>query len=249
MRARVSRALDAAGAGARCAAMWLRRAPGTLVWLAILLVTEAISMHLAPEALHDVLGARSTNLYNLAHDPVHVLVVSAFWLAGGTWLEYLVIFLVFMAPAERWLGTWRWLAVVATAHVVATYVSQGIVFLAIRNGAEPVSEVHTLDYGVSYALAGVQAVLTWHIARPWRWLYLAGLLGVYVVPLTFDLDFTKIGHLTAALLGLALYPVTRGRGAPWDPWTAWPLSRWTRARQVAAPAEEIEPVSVRRERR
>ncbi len=221
MGARADHALAAAGDAAREAGRWLRGAPGTLVWLGILLVTEVVSGRLSPEALHDVLGARSTNLDHLASDPLHVLVVSAFWLAGGTWLSYAVLFLVFVATTERWLGTRRWLVVLATAHVVATYVSQGILYLWIQVGREPASEAHTLDYGVSYALAGCQAVLTWHVARPWRWGYLAVLLAVYTVPLLADVDFTDAGHLTAALLGLALYPLTRGIGEPWDPRRTW----------------------------
>jgi hypothetical protein len=38
--------------------------------------------------------------------------------------------------------------------------------------------------GVSYFLVGVMAVLTYHIARPWRWAYLAILLLIFGFPLT-----------------------------------------------------------------
>lgn len=42
---------------------------------------------------------------------------------------------------------------------------------------------------------------------PWRYVYLAGLLVFYGVPLIFATNFTAIGHMSALLLGLACYPI------------------------------------------
>lgn len=195
--------------------MWLfvRRAPGTFVWLAILLVTSTIARYLPPATLQDVLGARSTNLHHLAEDPIRVLVSSAFWLAGGGWIWYSILYLLFHAPAERWLGTPRWLGVVVLAHVGATYLSEGLLYLAIRHGDAPASAVNTLDVGVSYALAGVVAVLAYRIPAPWRYFYAGVVLAVYAIPLFGALTFTDIGHFTAALIGFACYPLTRRRAA------------------------------------
>lgn len=214
------------------AAAWayVRRAPGTFVWLAILLVTSIVMNRLSPTVLNDVLGNRSTNLHHLQEDPIRVLISSAFWLAGGSWLSYFVLYNLFHVPVERWLGTWRWLTVAVVAHVGATYISEGVLYLAIQHGRAPESAVNTLDVGVSYALAGVTAVLAYRLTPPWRYLYAVGVLLVYGLPLLGGLTFTDIGHFTAVLIGFACYPLTRARPETWDP-EEWASS--IRARVVA----------------
>ncbi|WP_227996865.1 rhomboid-like protein [Nocardia australiensis] len=200
-------------------AVWsyMRSAPGTYIWLAILLVTTIVVRQLSPEATQLVLGNRSTNLHHLREDPIRVLVSSIFWIAGSTWLSYLVLYSIFHAQAERWLGTLRWLVVLAIAHVGATYISEGVLYWAIRHGHAPQRAVFTLDVGVSYALAGVIAVLAFRIAPPWRYLYVLGVVAFYTYPMLSQLDFTDVGHFTAMLIGFACYPLSRGRPGHWDP--------------------------------
>lgn len=211
-------------------AVWayLRSAPGTYLWLAILLLSTIVMHHISPETERMLLGNRSTNLHHLREDPIRVLISSMFWLAGGGWLVYAVAYTVFHAQAERWLGTLRWLAVLLTAHIGATYISEGVLYWAIRQGHAPESARYTLDYGVSYALAGVVAVLAFRIARPWRFLYAAGVLVFYAIPLFEHRTFTDVGHFTAVLIGFACYPLTRGRPGPWDPVAAWSSVRGRR---------------------
>ncbi|WP_186626450.1 rhomboid-like protein [Rhodococcus sp. BP22] len=201
----------------RAAGSYVRRAPGTFVWLAILLVTTITMRHLSPDTLDVLLGNRSTNLHHLSQDPVRVLIASAFWLEGGGWLTYFVLYNIFHVPGERWLGTLRWVSVVVVSHVGATYVSEGVLYWAIQHGYAPESAVTTLDVGVSYGLAGVIAILTYRIASPWRYVYFAGVLVFYAVPLFVDVNFTAVGHFTAVLLGLCCYPLTRSRDGVWSP--------------------------------
>ncbi|WP_037606356.1 rhomboid-like protein [Streptacidiphilus rugosus] len=212
---------------------YVRRAPGTFVWLAILFVTTQIVRHVDPTVADHILEKRSTNLHYLAVSPVRVLITSAFWIAGGGWFFYFVLYNIFHVPAERWLGTARWLAVLAIAHVGATYISEGVLYWSIQHGYAPESAKFTLDYGVSYALAGVEAVLTYLIVRPWRYLYVVCVLGYYGFALIHTRDFTSVGHFTAALLGLACYPLTRGRPGSFDPAaaarSAW---QWLRRRRT-----------------
>ncbi|WP_399089644.1 rhomboid-like protein [Streptomyces sp. BBFR2] len=191
----------------------LRRAPGTFLWLGVLLVTSAIMHRCSPEVLTDFLQRRSTNIHNLLHAPGRVLLTSALWLDGGGWPLHFVLYNVVHAPAERWLGTRRWLAVLATAHIGATYLSEGLLAVAIRTGAAPESAVNTLDVGVSYALAGVVAVLTYRLAGPWRYAYALGVLAFYGGPLLTGRGFTDVGHFAAALIGFACRPLTRGAPA------------------------------------
>ncbi|WP_326770120.1 hypothetical protein OG978_22465 [Streptomyces sp. NBC_01591] len=200
-----------AGVWLRSAGSWIRSAPGTYIWLAALFVTTVIVHQMSPEFEEDFLRQRSTNIHELTQDPVRVLFASAFWIDGGHWIPYAFLYTVFHAPAERWLGTLRWLTVALLAHVLASLVSEGVLAWAIRHGHVPSSAANTLDVGVSYALAGVVAVLTYRIPPPWRYVYLFAVLVVYGVPLITGRSFTDLGHFTAVLIGLACHPLTRSR--------------------------------------
>ncbi|MFD9332162.1 rhomboid-like protein [Streptomyces sp. NPDC060065] len=201
----------------RAARSYIGRAPGTYIWLAILFITTVAMHHMSPEFEEEFLRQRSTNIHELSSNPVRVLFSSAMWIDGGHWLPYAVLYTVFHAQAEHWLGTARWLVVCVAAHVLATLISEGALLLAIRHGVAPHSAVNTLDIGVSYALAGVIAVLTYRIAAPWRYPYVAVALVVYGVPLVTGRTFTDLGHFTSVLIGLACYPLVRGRGKAWNP--------------------------------
>ncbi|MFJ4184788.1 rhomboid-like protein [Kitasatospora sp. NPDC089509] len=201
---------------ARAVWRYVRRAPGSYLWLAILLVTTQVIRHVDPATAERILQRRSTNLHHLQVSPIRVLATSALWIDGG-WPTYFVLYNLFHVPAERWLGTLRWLSVAVLAHVGATYLSEGVLGWAIHRGLAAPKAVFTLDYGVSYALAGVVAVLTYLIVRPWRYLYAAGVLAVYVLGVHQSRDYTSVGHLSAALIGFACYPITRDRPGSFDP--------------------------------
>jgi hypothetical protein len=197
-------------------------APLTYSWLTVLLVTTIIGRHLTKRQYHVTVLDSSTNIQHLLRDPLEVLFYSLFWIDGRYWAPYLVLFTLFLAPAEHWLGHLRWLTVGLTAHIGATYISEGLLFLAIRYHDAPHRLMHARDIGVSYFLVGVIAVLTYHIVSPWRWGYLAILLVIFGFPLAHiavkDLNFTAIGHFTAIFVGLCCYPMARHRkGRPIDP--------------------------------
>ena len=193
---------------------FVRSAPLTYVWLMVLLFTTIVQHQLTRHELHTVLVHRSTNIYHLGTDPLYVLFSSLFWVDGADWLQCLVFFTVFLAPAERWLGQLRWLAVGLTAHVAATYISEGSLYLAIQQHIEPEKMVHIRDIGVSYFMVGVASVLAYRIAPPWRWGYLAVLITVFTVPLIIHANFTAIGHFSAIFIGLLFYPMARARNGP-----------------------------------
>lgn len=185
---------------------YVRDAPGTYLWLAALLVVSGRLARLPAEQASQVLVANSTNLAGLRRAPVKVMITSAFFTTGPGWLFCLVTYSVFHAPAEHWLGTWRWLAVVALAHVGATLISQGYVARGIRAGRRRVSERETLDYGVSYAQAGAAAVLAYRIPSPWWIPYLVALIGFYGYGLARNRrDFTALGHACAVAIGLVCF--------------------------------------------
>jgi hypothetical protein len=218
----IKRAVESVGA-------YVRDAPGTYAWLAILLVTTIIMDQFSPRFRYHFVVHHSTNLRELSHAPVRALISSALWLDGGHWWPYLILYSLFHAPVERWLGSGRWLAVVVISHVGATYLSQSVVYYDISRGTAPPSAAFIPDIGVSYALAGIEGVLSYLIVPPWRYLYATGLALYYGAALLGERTFTDVGHFTALLLGFACYPLTRSRAAAWDPLLSL-RSVWTRAR-------------------
>lgn len=206
---------------ARAVGAYVRSAPGTYLWLAVLFGTTIVMHRMSPDRVDDFLRLRSTNIHNLSREPVRALVRSALWIDGGKWLPYVVLYTVFHATAERWLGTWRWLAVVLIGHVLATYISEGALLWAIRHGHAQPSDADTLDVGVSYGLAVVEAVLVYAVVPPWRYAYAGGLLFFYGLALAESRTFTDIGHFTSVLLGFTCYPLTRGRPGRIDPAVAY----------------------------
>ncbi len=188
-------------------------APLTYGWLIVLMITTIIQNHLTHKQLHAVLLHRSTNIHGLARDPLDVLFSSLLWVDGKNIEPYLLLFTLFLAPAEHWLGQLRWLTVGLSAHIVSTYISEGVLYFVIEEHQASERLVLARDIGVSYFLVGVMAVLAYHIARPWRWGYLAVLFIIFGFPLItmdrIDLNFTAIGHFTSILVGLCFYPMTR----------------------------------------
>lgn len=180
-------------------------------------MTTVALHHMSPEFEREFLLQRSTNIRELSQNPVRVLITSAMWIDGGHWLPYAVLYSVFHAQAERWLGTLRWLVVCVAAHVLATLVSEGVLLKAIHDGIAPRSAVNTLDVGVSYALVGVIGVLFYRFPRPWRYGYLAVVGAFYAVPLVTGPAFTDIGHFSSLLIGFACYPLVRGRESVRNP--------------------------------
>jgi hypothetical protein len=191
---------------------FVRTAPLTYLWLLVLLGTTLRQLQ-AGRHLHHLLVHASTNIRGLLTDPLRVLLESLLWIDGRSWTPYLLLFTLFLAPAEHWLGQIRWLIVGLTAHVGATYISEGWLYLAIQYHHAPERLVHATDIGVSYFLVGVIAVLSYRVPRPWRWGYLAVLIAVFAFLLVTQFNFTAIGHFSAIFLGLACYPLTRSRPA------------------------------------
>jgi hypothetical protein len=192
---------------------WVRSTPGTHLWLLILAVNSGILAVVSPELREFLLHHNSTNLVELRAHPVRVLIVSALWIESPSGFAlYFLFYEVIHAPAERWLGTGRWLAVVATAHVGATLISQRAVLMGISYNRLPRSLAYTVDIGVSYGLVGIVGVLTYYLPRrprPLRWLYAATAIGFFGYPLLGSgRTFTDLGHFSSLLIGFTCYALT-----------------------------------------
>lgn len=220
---------------ARVASQWQARrpavksfvlaAPATFIYLAILTVTTWVLVGASPGVVTALLENQSTNLHHLTRDPVRVLFRSAFWLSGYELLFGAALFLVILAPAERWLGTKRWLLVFVSGHIGATLLTSLGIWLAIRAGAAPHSLENVVDVGVSYGFAALAAVATFRLMPPRRLLWAGALITYAVGGILLDRDFTAWGHAAALVIGFGFYPVTRSPNV--------------RARAVRAPTPDV----------
>ena len=191
---------------------FVRGSPATFSYLAVLSVTTWVLAGASPKVVAALLEDQSTNLHHLTRDPVRVLIRSAFWLSGYELLFWAALFLVVLAPAERWLGTTRWLVAFAAGHVGATLLTSLGIWLAIRAGAAPARLENSVDVGVSYGFGAVAALLTYRLPTRWRGAWAGGLVIYATAGILIYRDFTAYGHAVALLIGFALYPLTRAPG-------------------------------------
>ena len=189
---------------------YLRGSPATFAYLVVLTVTTWVLLGSSHQVVDLLLREHSTSLHQLRIDPVRVLIRSAFWAPGYAFLAWVVLFAVVLAPAERWLGTRRWVIVFAAGHVLATLGMSWALWSAIRYGWAPRELQDTIDVGVSYGLAAVAAVFTFRLPGVWRWRWAAALITTALAALFISRTFTDAGHLLALAIGFACYPLTTG---------------------------------------
>jgi hypothetical protein len=211
---------------------YLRTAPGTLIYLFTLQVTQ-----LTLDTVDDHLGQRlliseSTNLFNMARVPVQVLIGSAFWIDSSTLVSCgaLAALLAVLVPLERWLGTGRWLVALATGHIGATLLTLVVTTCLLRHGLLSPAVAHAADVGVSYALLAGFGLLVHRLPRRRYRLVVAVLATVVLaVVLVKDQEIADLGHLLGFLIGFGLFPL---------------VPRGDRAAAVAAPAPAATPAAV-----
>jgi hypothetical protein len=194
----------------------MTRSPLSLAWLAILFVTTRLQRSAGRRKARRIQLEHSTNITRLRREPHRVLLSSLFWLDGRSWWPYVPAFFGMVAPAERRLGWWRWLFIGVSAHVIATYVSQGRLSRSIRKGLAPRKLVNARDVGVSYFMFGVVGALSGYVDRRWRTRAQAATASALVLNAVARPTFTELGHLTAFGVGLAASAVVPNRdGRPY----------------------------------
>ncbi|MFE3027411.1 rhomboid-like protein [Nocardia tengchongensis] len=157
----------------------------------------------------DIVGRRlifsaSTNLRNMQKDPIQVLVASAFWTDGGfPWGEILIL-VTLMALAERWLGSLRWIVVVAIGHVGATLITVLGIAHKLDKQLIPTRVAFASDVGPSYGISAMLAVLTFRLRGPARWVWAAAVLIWYGYGVWHGRTFTDYGHFFALLIGFTV---------------------------------------------
>jgi Rhomboid-like protein len=184
-------------------------APATFTYLAVVTGT-AVALAATRADVDAVLRGRSSNLAALADSPPQGLIQSAFFVDGWPMLAVAAALAVALAPAERWLGTPRWLAVFLLGHVVTSLAVAGAVWVAIAAGDASPGLRRMVDVGVSYGFAAVAGVLAYRLARRWALAYAAAGLAVLALVLGVHRTFTDLGHLLAFAVGLACLPLVPG---------------------------------------
>lgn len=180
------------------------------MWLAVLAVTTRVQRSAGRER-SQLLRSQSTNLNHLSEEPTRVLAASLFWLDGKRWWPYAPPFAAVLAPAERRLGTFRWLVVGAAAHVIGTFLGQGYLRWSIRAEQAPLRLADAHDVGVSYFLLGVTGTLLAYLPRRYRSRVRAAGVAVLAANALIQPTFTEVGHLSAFVTGLALSPLAIDR--------------------------------------
>lgn len=190
---------------------YFHTAPATTLYLFSLLVTSLVVRTSSTRLVSRLLRQDSTNLFNMGHHPGKVLVVSAFLIERGSVVPWLVGFALVLAPAERWVGSARWLVLFAVGHVGATLITLAGIWHITHGGRTDMTLVHNIDVGISYGFYAVAAALCYRFPQKWRLLYVGALLTDSAIVAVATREFTDAGHLCAVLLGLLAWPVVRGR--------------------------------------
>lgn len=190
--------------------------PLSAAWLLVLFLTTWRQRSAGWRKARRIQRANSTNISRLRREPHRVLFASLFWLDGRSWWPYVPVYVGVVAPAERRLGWWRWLFIGLSAHVIATYVSQGRLSRLIRKGHVPRKLVNVRDVGVSYFVMGVAGALSGYVDRRWRTPAQTAMTSALVANAVARPTFTELGHLTAFGVGLAASPFVPDRdGRPY----------------------------------
>jgi hypothetical protein len=192
----------------RAGADYLASAPATHILLLILAVTTLVLRGVDVPTTTRILRHQSTNLFQMSRDAPRVLVLSAFLLDNGRLPAQAAYFTLVLAPVERWIGTYRWLATFAAGHVGATLATTVGIWLQVREGAGR-GLVYPVDVGVSYGVAAMAGVLVYRLRRPLAWAWLALVAAVIGWAVVATGTFTDWGHVVGFGIGLAMGPLVR----------------------------------------
>lgn len=189
------------------------RAPFALVLVATLFATTVWTRIHQSDAAH-LFNWVSSNVHNLSVAPLRSMVLSALFLPDQAWLVNAAILLAVIIPLERAVGTRRALLIFAAAHVLATALTEGWEYMAIRAGALPGSAAFQEDVGVSYGMYGVAAAVCVLLPRRLRNLAVIALVAYVGIPLLLEPGMTTSGHVLSVVIGVAWWPYLRRFGRP-----------------------------------
>jgi hypothetical protein len=181
-----------------------------------LLLAGAAQAVVSPAAQAAWFDWASTDLDNLARNPIGSMIASAFVMPEDP-VAWLGLSLVGLATLGRRFGPVRTGLLLVAAHVVGTLVSQGALAWRLAHGLAPVADRYAPDVGPSYVVvAGLTAGVL--VGRSWWRPGCAigfGLLAPYLFDGLARWEVAAVGHLAAitvsavAAAGLVLIDRTR----------------------------------------
>ncbi|MBW1603056.1 hypothetical protein JJV70_13250 [Streptomyces sp. JJ66] len=181
-------------------------------WYLLLLITTTVLTEVGdPAAVSRWLAGSSTDVENLAREPLFVLVASALLYNGPLLAPVAFGFVFALTALERRVGGWRTAAVFIAGHVLATLATQLTVAAAVALDHLPQSSLTRLDYGISCGVLACAGALAGVLRVAWaRWVLVA-VVGTKVVAdlVTLSDPVTDWSHLLAFLTGIALWPALR----------------------------------------
>ncbi len=190
-----------------------RTNPFALGYLALLLGTTLYARFGDQDTVHRLQSLSSTDAHNLLVHPALSLVGSGLWVAGPVWMPYFWAFALTVAPLERRIGGLRALGVFGAGHIAATLLSQAVVVAAVAAGGAETDLLDAMDIGVSYGVLTSLGALAGLLGPTGRKVALGAGLALIGHQLLTDPDLiTSVGHPAALGVGVALWPLLRGRG-------------------------------------
>lgn len=222
---------------------WLRRAPATGVYLAIITVTSVLQQTTAEKDVQTAVAANSTNIRGMIDGPGRVLFGSAFLVAELSvgYLIYVLGFVLVTARLEHRIGSARTLVVAVCSHVLATLATVAVIWVGIRSGWLPADTSVASDVGVSYVLVGTMAgYLLLATARGRMLLLLVLIIALAAAPVVTGPTIWDLGHAAAAVTGVAVTAVAIRTG-PLQPAMSWRalLRRPARPLRHEATSQEV----------
>ncbi len=183
---------------------------------ALIVVATTVALAFVPPPVHDQLILdSSTNLDNLRHHPVNVLIVSAFVLGSPAELAEIPLLVWGYGAVQRWLGRGAAVVTGVFGHVGATLFVAVLLATGITRGRVSPAVGYLADVGVSYGMAAVAGLCVVRVPRRWRAWYVAVLVVVLGGGLLISRTFTALGHATAFAIGCCLaVPVRAAAHSP-----------------------------------
>ncbi len=173
---------------------------------AVLLILWRYGTGSWPDGLRSVASDwASTSIANLGDHPAGALALSAVVGEGALW-QWLALTGAGLVATGWVLGWWRTALLVVAAHVVGTYLSEGLLGYRIALHDAPPTDLYLRDVGPSYVvIAGLAAGLAY--GRWWgRILSAIGL--ALMAPSSFAglprLEVAAVGHVCAIAVALGL---------------------------------------------
>jgi len=175
------------------------------IYLVGFVIVAVVSAVLSPHELATFTAWASTSVYNLRHDPVGSLIVSAFVTQGYAFAWPALIVLALFG-ANKVLGNWRTALVCLAGQVIGTLVSEGIVGYRVHYGLLPTADRYLIDVGPSYVVVTAIVVALLYGSWPARAAAAVDLALLVVVGNIFgglsQLAVAAVGHVTAITVGV-----------------------------------------------